>query len=57
MSDQRKTYGSMTLSKRSKQKLINSSIDLWLAWGIDYDAMYAALDKHREAASKSNEEV
>jgi hypothetical protein len=57
MTDQGKTYGSMTLSKRSKQKLINSSIDLWLAWGIDYDAMYPALDKHREAASKSNEEV
>ncbi len=53
MSDQKRVTGSVVLSKRAQQRMVNNSIDLMLSWGLDYDAMHAALDKHREAAGKS----
>jgi hypothetical protein len=56
MSERQKTYGSITMSKRAKQKLMNASIDLWLAWGIDYDGMRAAIDKH-ELTKQANESI
>ena len=45
-----RTYGSVVLTKRSKQKLLDGQIDLMLAWGLDYDAMHAALNKHQREA-------
>jgi hypothetical protein len=51
MSEPQKTYGSIVLTKRSKQRMINNTIDLLLTWTEgDYRAIHEALHKHREAA-------
>jgi hypothetical protein len=48
-----RTYASVVLTKRSKQKLVNNTIELMLSWGFDYDDLHTALNKHRrEAAPK-----
>jgi hypothetical protein len=46
-----KTYGSVVITKQSKQKLLNSTIELMLSWGLDYDEVHGALERHREAAN------
>jgi len=47
VSESKETYGSVIFTKRSKQRMVNNSIDLMLSWGLSYDDLHAALDKHR----------
>ena len=47
-----KTYGSLELTKRSKEKMVNNTIDLLLSWGLDYDELHAALDNHRKTVTE-----